>query len=54
MALMAILRSSSRSMASMLPFCTKKRTSNREAKIATMMISRTVKPVFDFIALIIT
>ena len=44
MALMAILRSSSRSMASILDFWIKKKINNRLAKIATMMISKIVKP----------
>ena len=46
MALMAILRSSSRFMASMLDFWTKKRITRSDAKKATMMSSRMVKPFF--------
>lgn len=44
MALMAILRLLSRSMASRLAFWTKKRMKSREAKAATMIISKMVKP----------
>ena len=44
MALMAVLRSSSRSMASIFCFWMKKRRNNSDAKTATMMISMTVKP----------
>ena len=52
MALMAVLRSSSRSMASMLDFWTKKRIKSREAKTATMIISKIVKPCLDFIGIL--
>ena len=52
MALMAVLRSSSRSMASMLPFWTKKRIKSKLAKTATMMISKIVKPLFVFMTLL--
>ena len=44
MALMAVLRLLSRSMASMLDFWMKKRIKSREAKTATMTSSITVKP----------
>ncbi len=53
MALIAILRSSSRSMASILDFCTKNRMKRSPAKIATIVISKIVKPFFDFMSLII-
>jgi len=46
MALIATLRSSSRFMASMLDFWMKKKIKSRLAKIATMIISKTVKPCF--------
>ena len=49
MALIAVLRSSSRSMASRLDFCRKKKMSKRLAKKPTMMISRIVKPFLAFI-----
>ena len=48
MALMAALRSSSRSMASILDFWTKKINSSSAAKQETIIISRTVKPFFVF------
>ncbi len=53
MALIAVLRSSSRSMASMLDFWMKNKIKSREAKIATIMSSRTVKPFLLFIKYII-
>lgn len=49
MALIAVLRCSSRSMASILDFWMKKRISRSEAKTATMIISKIVKPCLDFI-----
>lgn len=52
MALMAVLRSSSRCMASMLDFCTKKRMSASVANTATMIISNTVKPFLVFICVL--
>ena len=48
MALMATLRSSSRSMASMLDFWIKKKIKSREAKMPTMIISSMVKPFLLF------
>ena len=48
MALMAVLRASSRSMASRLDFCKKKKIRRRLAKMPTMMISRIVKPFLVF------
>lgn len=52
MALIAVLRSSSRSMASIFCFWMKKRISKREAKTATMIISKIVKPFFEFMCLL--
>lgn len=52
MALMATLRFSSRSMASMLDFWTKKINRSSDAKHATMIISKTVKPFFVFMLLL--
>lgn len=52
MALMAVLRDSSRLMASKLDFCTKKSKSKRLAKTATIIISRRVKPFLAFISLL--
>ena len=52
MALMAVLRSSSRCMALMLDFCTKKRMSASVANTATMMISNTVKPFLESICVL--
>ena len=54
MALMAVFFFSSRSKASMLPFCKKKSRNSSPAKVATMTISKTVKPDFVFIIIIIT
>ena len=54
MALMAVLRSSSRWKASRLDFWTKKSRNASDTKTATMIISRTVKPDFVFIIIIIT
>lgn len=51
MALMAVLRVSSRYMASRLAFWTKKIIKNSDAKITTMMVSRIVKP-FLFVIII--
>ena len=53
MALMAVLRASSRCMASRLDFWTRNNKSRSPAKVATMMISRIVKPCLDFIIIII-
>ena len=53
MALMAVLRDSSRSKASTFCFCMKKRIRRREAKTPTMIISRIVKPFLVFIVYII-
>lgn len=44
MALMAVLRFSSRAIASRLDFWTKKRMKSSDAKVATMIISIIVKP----------
>ena len=52
MALIAVLRSSSRFIASRLDFWTKKRIRSSDAKVATMMISRTVKPFLVFIRIL--
>ncbi len=46
MALMAVLRSSSRSKASRLDFWMKNSIRSKDAKTATMMISIIVKPFF--------
>ena len=51
MALMAVLRFSSRSKASRLDFWRKKSRKRSPAKAATMTISKTVKP-FLFIAIL--
>lgn len=48
MALMAVLRSSSRDMASRLDFWMKKMIRSSEANMPTMMISKIVKPFFLF------
>ncbi len=52
MALIAILRVLSRSKASRLDFWMKKRMKSRDAKIATMISSKIVKPCFVFIGLL--
>ena len=52
MALMAILRSSSRFIASILDFWMKKINNRSAVKQETMMISRTVKPFFVFMLLL--
>ena len=49
MALIAVLRVSSRLNASRLDFWMKKRIRRRDAKIATTISSMMVKPCFDFI-----
>ena len=52
MALMAVLRFSSRFMASRLDFWIKKSTTKSVAKTATMISSSTVKPFLWFIPLL--
>ncbi len=52
MALMAILRLSSRFIASMLDFWTKNNIRSKLAKIATMVISKIVNPCFLFMPLL--
>lgn len=54
MALMADLRSLSRSKASMLDFCKKKSRNKSPAKVATITISKTVKPfLFMFVLVVV-
>ena len=52
MALIAVLQSSSRSIASRLDFWIKKRVIKSVAKTATMISSSTVKPFLWFISLL--
>lgn len=52
MALMAVLRRSSRVKASILDFWMKKRINNKPAKAPTMVISRMVKPFLLLILLL--
>ena len=49
MALMAVLRASSRCMASRLDFWMKKRIKSSDAKAATIISSKIVKPCLFFI-----
>ncbi len=52
MALMAVLRSSSRSKASTLDFWMRKIIKRKDANAATMMISRIVNPCLCFILIL--